>query len=211
VDVPDRFGRAVHPREWFLVPLQVIDEVVKRILDRTITEYACLRSEEGISQQGSFTKKLTILPRGRRTPISQADLRPCDSRGSAGEFRSERGYSFARAPARISIQLTCGETGLSVRAETSRRRAQPARNNLAIGRPGSCCWPLRSASEMAQTLLDAEPTTCSGLVGHNTQCCPLLGLAIVGGDPSFRTPPMQLGCLRAILLFRWQLPQTLSP
>ena len=40
VDVPDRFGRTVHPREWFLVPLHVIDEVIKRIQDRTITEYA---------------------------------------------------------------------------------------------------------------------------------------------------------------------------
>ena len=40
VEIPDRFGRTVRPREWFLVPLQVIDEVVKRIQDRTITEFA---------------------------------------------------------------------------------------------------------------------------------------------------------------------------
>lgn len=39
VEIPDRFGRAVRPREWFLVPLAVIDEVVERIRDQTITEY----------------------------------------------------------------------------------------------------------------------------------------------------------------------------
>ncbi len=38
--IPDRFGNPVKPREWFLVPLQVIDETVKRIVDGSITEYA---------------------------------------------------------------------------------------------------------------------------------------------------------------------------
>lgn len=36
--INDRFGHPVKPREWFLVPLQVIDEAVKRILDGTITD-----------------------------------------------------------------------------------------------------------------------------------------------------------------------------
>jgi hypothetical protein len=40
VEIPDRFGRAVKPREWFLVPLHVIDEVVVRIRDKSITAYA---------------------------------------------------------------------------------------------------------------------------------------------------------------------------
>ena len=35
--IEDRFGRAVKPREWFLVPLQVIDEVVQRLVDGTLT------------------------------------------------------------------------------------------------------------------------------------------------------------------------------
>jgi hypothetical protein len=39
VEIPDRFGRTVRPREWFLVPLSVIDEVVERIRDRTLTAY----------------------------------------------------------------------------------------------------------------------------------------------------------------------------
>lgn len=37
--IPDRFGNPVKPREWFLVPLQAIDETVKRIVDGSITEY----------------------------------------------------------------------------------------------------------------------------------------------------------------------------
>lgn len=39
IEIPDRFGRPVVPREWFLVPLFVIDEAVERIKDGTITEY----------------------------------------------------------------------------------------------------------------------------------------------------------------------------
>lgn len=39
VEIPDRFGRPVKPREWFLVPLNVIDEVVERLRDKTITDY----------------------------------------------------------------------------------------------------------------------------------------------------------------------------
>ncbi|MDR0250043.1 MAG: GIY-YIG nuclease family protein [Burkholderiales bacterium] len=35
--IQDRFGRPVQPREWFLVPLHVIDEVVQRIRDKSIT------------------------------------------------------------------------------------------------------------------------------------------------------------------------------
>ena len=36
--IEDRFGKPVKPKEWFVVPLHVIDEVVKRIRDGTITE-----------------------------------------------------------------------------------------------------------------------------------------------------------------------------
>lgn len=35
--IEDRFGNPVKPREWFLVPLHVIDEVVQRIQDGSIT------------------------------------------------------------------------------------------------------------------------------------------------------------------------------
>ncbi len=36
--IEDRFGQPVKPREWFLVPLQVIDEAVQRIRDGSITD-----------------------------------------------------------------------------------------------------------------------------------------------------------------------------
>lgn len=39
VAILDRFGRPVKPREWFLVPLHVIDEVVSRIRDQSVIEY----------------------------------------------------------------------------------------------------------------------------------------------------------------------------
>ncbi|MEN2747143.1 GIY-YIG nuclease family protein [Sphingomonas sp. T9W2] len=36
VEIPDRFGKPVRPREWFLVPLSIIDEIVDRIDDGTL-------------------------------------------------------------------------------------------------------------------------------------------------------------------------------
>ena len=39
IEIKDRFGNPVTPREWFLVPRFVIDEAVERIKDGTITDY----------------------------------------------------------------------------------------------------------------------------------------------------------------------------
>ena len=39
IEIRDRFGNPVKPREWFLVPLFVVNEVVERIKDGTITQY----------------------------------------------------------------------------------------------------------------------------------------------------------------------------
>jgi len=39
ISIQDRFGNPVIPREWFLVPLFVIDEAVERIKDGTIADY----------------------------------------------------------------------------------------------------------------------------------------------------------------------------
>jgi hypothetical protein len=36
VEIKDRFGQPIVPREWFLVPLFVVDEAVERIKDGTI-------------------------------------------------------------------------------------------------------------------------------------------------------------------------------
>ena len=39
IEVKDRFGNPVIPREWFLVPLSVIDDAVAKIKDGTITDW----------------------------------------------------------------------------------------------------------------------------------------------------------------------------
>lgn len=39
LSIPDRFGNLVKPREWFLVPLDVVDEAVQRIRDRSILSF----------------------------------------------------------------------------------------------------------------------------------------------------------------------------
>src|SRR6266851_461219 len=38
IEIRDRFGNPVKPREWFLVPLFVVNEVVERIKDGTVTQ-----------------------------------------------------------------------------------------------------------------------------------------------------------------------------
>lgn len=50
IDIKDRFGNPVEPREWFLVPLFVIDDAIEKFKNGTIGGYvydpqeACLRS-----------------------------------------------------------------------------------------------------------------------------------------------------------------------
>jgi hypothetical protein len=39
LELQDRFGFEVKPREWFLVPLPVIEETVQRIMDGTLSGY----------------------------------------------------------------------------------------------------------------------------------------------------------------------------
>ena len=39
IEIKDRFGKPVVPREWFLVPLFVINEAFERIKDGSITRY----------------------------------------------------------------------------------------------------------------------------------------------------------------------------
>ena len=39
IEIMDRFGRPVVPREWFLVPLFVIKEAVEMIKDGSISGY----------------------------------------------------------------------------------------------------------------------------------------------------------------------------
>jgi len=51
IQIMDRFGKPVVPREWFLVPLFVIDEVVEKIKDGTIDEY-CYDTESAALIKG---------------------------------------------------------------------------------------------------------------------------------------------------------------
>ena len=39
IEIKDRFGKPVVPREWFLVPLFIVNEAVERITDGSITQY----------------------------------------------------------------------------------------------------------------------------------------------------------------------------
>lgn len=39
IQINDRFGKPVIPREWFLVPLFIVDEVVEKIKDGSISKY----------------------------------------------------------------------------------------------------------------------------------------------------------------------------
>jgi hypothetical protein len=39
IEIKDRFGFPIVPREWFLVPLFAIDEAVERIRDGTLADY----------------------------------------------------------------------------------------------------------------------------------------------------------------------------
>lgn len=39
IEIEDRFGHPVRPKEWFLVPLSVINDVVERIKDGSISEF----------------------------------------------------------------------------------------------------------------------------------------------------------------------------
>lgn len=49
VEIPDRFGKPVRPREWFLVPLPVIDDIVDRIADGTLSGMTYDPSSAGLT------------------------------------------------------------------------------------------------------------------------------------------------------------------
>jgi len=39
IEITDRFGKKIKPREWFLVPAEVISEAVSRLKDGSIVNY----------------------------------------------------------------------------------------------------------------------------------------------------------------------------
>lgn len=53
IEIKDRFGNPVIPREWFLVPLFVIDDAVEKIRDGTITGYVYDPNSARLVERGS--------------------------------------------------------------------------------------------------------------------------------------------------------------
>lgn len=53
IEIKDRFGQPVIPREWFLVPLFVIREAIDHIKDGTITEYRYDPKKAALVKTGS--------------------------------------------------------------------------------------------------------------------------------------------------------------
>lgn len=51
IEIKDRFGNPVVPREWFLVPLVAIDDAVEKIKDGTIGEYVYNPKEAKLTQR----------------------------------------------------------------------------------------------------------------------------------------------------------------
>ena len=60
--IEDRFGQPVKPKEWFLVPLVVIDEVVDKIRDGSIIEFEV---DTGSHQENAIEQRsrASLIPR----------------------------------------------------------------------------------------------------------------------------------------------------
>jgi len=54
IEIRDRFGNPIIPREWFLVPLFVIDDAVEKIKDGTITGYVYDPPSDGLVKHGAL-------------------------------------------------------------------------------------------------------------------------------------------------------------
>ena len=55
IEIKDRFGNPVVPREWFLVPRFVVDDAVERIKDGTITDYIYNPAAARLVRMGNLT------------------------------------------------------------------------------------------------------------------------------------------------------------
>ena len=83
--IEDRFGQPVKPKEWFLVPLVVIDEVVDKIRDGSIIEFEVdtgSHQENAIEQRSralsDFAESESALGHGH-SPVRRA---PCNMKNS---------------------------------------------------------------------------------------------------------------------------------
>jgi hypothetical protein len=69
--LPDRFGIPVQPKEWFLVPLAVIEEAIDKIKAGTIDRFRYDLKTASLRRSHSIVKK--ILDRSR-VPTSKPKL-----------------------------------------------------------------------------------------------------------------------------------------
>jgi len=56
IEIMDRFGKPVVPREWFLVPLSAIDEAVEKIKEGTIAGYVYDRESASLKSRKAATR-----------------------------------------------------------------------------------------------------------------------------------------------------------
>ena len=59
IEIKDRFGNPVVPREWFLVPLCVINDAVDKIRDKTITQYRYDTKTAALVHRGDHSADLS--------------------------------------------------------------------------------------------------------------------------------------------------------
>ncbi len=64
IALKDRFGHPVSPREWFLVPLFVIDEAIERIKDGSIADYSYDPAQAAMVRRGSTSSERSGPRRG---------------------------------------------------------------------------------------------------------------------------------------------------
>jgi hypothetical protein len=80
--IEDRFGRPVRPREWFLVPLAVIDDVVDKIRDRSITEFEYDPASASLKKIAPTQRDRPRRRRQRPQYAKAIDTRPSQLSGS---------------------------------------------------------------------------------------------------------------------------------
>ena len=66
IEIKDRFGNLITPREWFLVPVFVIDEAVQRIKDGTITDYRYDPKKAALVRAGRMSMRASSESRRMR-------------------------------------------------------------------------------------------------------------------------------------------------
>ena len=54
IDIKDRFGKPVMVREWFLVPIFIVDQLIDKVMDGTIKDYYYDPTSVGFKHYGEI-------------------------------------------------------------------------------------------------------------------------------------------------------------